>query len=67
MPLVTNRADAFEGDDLFKFDAVAEGAAGGDDRVDQFNAGQLHFHVGFHARIFPSEWMRLLLNLVDRL
>jgi hypothetical protein len=49
------RADAFERDDLFKFDAVAESAAGGDDRVGQFNAGKLHFHVGFHARIFPSE------------
>ena len=58
-------ADAFERDDLFKFDAVAEGAAGGDDRVDQLDAGELHFHVGFHARIFPSEWMRLLRSRCD--
>ena len=42
-------ADPLEGDDLFKFDAVAEGAAGGDDRVDQFDAGQRNSHVGFHA------------------
>ena len=43
------RTDALEGDDLFKFDAVAESAARGDDRVGQFDAGELHSHVGFHA------------------
>ena len=48
------RADALQRDDLFKFDAVAEGAAGGDDRVGQLDAGELHFHVGFHARWFSS-------------
>ena len=44
-------ADPLERDDLFKFDAVTEGAAGGDDRVGEFEAGQLHFHVGFHAAL----------------
>ena len=41
-------ADPFERNNLFKLDAVAEGAAGGDDRVGQFKTGQRHFHVGFH-------------------
>ena len=44
-------AQAIESDDLFEFDAVAEGAAGGDDRVHQFNTGQRNSHVGFHARV----------------
>ncbi len=43
-------ADPLERDDLFEFDSVAEGAAGGDHRVDQRHAGQLHFHIGFHVR-----------------
>ena len=47
-------ADAVEGDDLLKLDAVAKGAAGGNDRVDQFQADELHVHVGFHARWFSS-------------
>jgi len=42
--------DALKGDDLFKFDTVAEGAAGGDDWVDQFHSGQRDFHVGFQWR-----------------
>ena len=45
-------ADTLQRDNLFKLDAVAESTAGRDDRVGQLNAGQLHFHVGFHARLF---------------
>jgi hypothetical protein len=40
-------ADAVQRDDFFKLDAVAEGAAGGDDRVGQLDAGQLTFMSGF--------------------
>ncbi len=43
-------ADPLQGDDLFKLDAVAKGAAGGDDRVDQFQTRQRNSHIGFHAR-----------------
>ena len=53
-------ADPLQRNDLFKFDAVAERAAGGDHRVVQLDPGELHFHVGFHARIFPSKPNRLL-------
>jgi hypothetical protein len=47
MPLVTK---ALQGDNLFKLDAVAKGAAGRDDGVGELQPCQLHFHVGFHAR-----------------
>ena len=43
-------ADALESDDVFKFDAVAKGAAGGDDRTGQIEAGKRHIHLRFHAR-----------------
>ena len=46
-------ADLLQSDDLFKFDAIAEGAAGGDDRVDEFHPGHSDFHVGFHAGGVP--------------
>ena len=56
-------ADPFQREDFFKLDAIAEGAAGGDDRVGQFDACQLNFHVGFHAAIvllsvFSSQRLR---------
>ena len=38
-------AQAIEGHDIFKLDAVAKRAAGGDDGVLQLNAGHLHAHV----------------------
>jgi hypothetical protein len=44
-------ADPLQMHDLFKLDAIAEGAAGGNDRVGQLQAGQRHFHLGFHARL----------------
>ena len=44
-------ADPLQMHDLFKLDAIAEGAAGGKDRVGQLQAGQRHFHLGFHARL----------------
>ncbi len=43
-------ADPLQGDDLLKLDAIAKGAAGGDDRVDQFQTSQRNSHIGFHAQ-----------------
>ena len=39
-------ADAGEGDDLFELDTVAEGPAGGDDGIGEFDAGEGDPHVG---------------------
>ena len=44
--------DPIQRDNLFKFNAVAEGAAGGEDGVGQFETGQRHSHVGFHLAAF---------------
>jgi hypothetical protein len=50
MPLVTKPPMLVERDDLFELDAVAEGAAGGDHRIDQFEARQTTLSFRFHAR-----------------
>ena len=52
--LADQTADSIQRDDLFKFNAVAKGAAGSDDGVDQFQAGQRNSHVGLHVRRFPQ-------------
>ena len=44
-PLGDEAAEFFERDDLFELDAVAEGAAGGDDRVRQWNTREAHAQV----------------------
>ena len=47
-PLGDKAPNLLQSDDLFELDPVAESAAGGDDRIDQLQPSQLHFHVGFH-------------------
>ena len=38
-------AELVEVDDIFEFDAVTKGSAGGDDGVFEFNAGKVHTEV----------------------
>jgi hypothetical protein len=50
MPLVTI-APSRSSHNLFEFDAVAKGSAGGDHWIHQLQPGKLHSHVGFHLRL----------------
>ena len=47
------RADPLQRDDLFKFDAVAKGAARGDDRVAQLDPANCTLMSGFTRGRFP--------------
>ncbi len=44
-------ADAVEGEDVLELDAVAEGAAGGDDGGYEVDAGEVDAHVGGHRDV----------------
>ena len=44
-------ADAVERDDVFKLDAIAEGSAGGDDRVAELDPGEADRHIRLHGLV----------------
>ena len=47
-------ADAVDGDNVFKFDSIAEGSTGSNDRVAQQHAGEANAHIGLHGLGGPS-------------
>src|SRR5579872_833930 len=49
--------DAAQRNDVLELDAVAEGTAGGDDWIDQIEAGEHDAHVRLHWQ-FLREWQR---------
>ena len=44
-------ADAVDGDNVFKFNPIAEGSAGGNDRVAQQHTGEANAHIRLHGLV----------------
>ena len=67
-PLGDDSAQPLQRNNLFKFNAVAKRAAGGNHRIHQLHSGQRDFHVGFHlAAIFLRSLAHLPVSALNRL